>query len=269
MANLKKITLAFAAAAAMTFGGCAMNEAQSENMVASEWTPSEACSTEIQDHFKSLTEKPEGDGHDVIVLPGFSSNNFFTKPLRDALSERGYTVHAWAGDYNSGPNAEDAKAFEEQVLKLYEDNGNKKISLVGHSLGGVYARELARAHPDKIRSVVTLGSPIELKEADGRVNVLLQQVSDFYNEGASPTDPLDVPTSSFLSDWDKVVNWKDALNKDTDKAENVVVHMGHVVMPRTELTYDIVAERLTYKTDTWKPLADLYCKPKPQLKTTP
>src|SRR5215211_6689071 len=80
-----------------------------------------------------LSLAPRGDGHPVLVLPGLVASDTSTRPLRSFLKHRGYSVYGWRQGRN--------------------------LSLRGWSLGGLYARQLAKMMPDRVRSVITLGSP--------------------------------------------------------------------------------------------------------------
>ena len=103
---------------------------------------------------------PKGDGHPVLVLPGFVAGDRSTKPMRSLLSDLGYEAHAWGLGRNLRFNAKREEEMSDLVCRIYEQSGKQKVSLVGWSLGGVFARELAKLHPEKTRLVISLGSPI-------------------------------------------------------------------------------------------------------------
>src|SRR6201996_393059 len=105
-----------------------------------------------------LRKLPMGDGHRVLVLPGLAANDLTTLPMRTFLKDRGYQPHPWEQGLNLGPREGVLDALRARVRMLFEID-RKKISLVGWSLGGVYARELAKEMPEMIRCVITLGSP--------------------------------------------------------------------------------------------------------------
>ncbi|MDY7098723.1 MAG: alpha/beta hydrolase, partial [Pseudomonadota bacterium] len=97
-----------------------------------------------------LSTLPKGDGHSVLVLPGFMATNSSTAPMRNLLSELGYDAHGWDSGRNVRVNEELVDKLESQIERLYKESG-RKISLVGWSLGGVLARELAKLKPDHFR----------------------------------------------------------------------------------------------------------------------
>ena len=105
-----------------------------------------------------LSLAPKGDGHPVLVLPGLVASDTSTRPLRSFLKNRGYAVSGWRQGRNLGLRDGVQHAMVDLVRELSDDHG-RKVSLVGWSLGGLYARQLAKMMPDRVRSVITLGSP--------------------------------------------------------------------------------------------------------------
>src|SRR5580765_8861538 len=92
---------------------------------------------------------PRGDGHPVLVLPGLIASDRSTRPLRDFLKRRGYDVHGWGLGRNCGPRPGVEEAMLAQIDELHAKTG-RKVSLVGQSLGGAYARLLAAQRPDAV-----------------------------------------------------------------------------------------------------------------------
>src|SRR6195256_2753320 len=105
-----------------------------------------------------LSLAPRGDGHPVLVLPGLVASDTSTRPLRTFLKSRGYAVSGWRQGRNLGLRQGVQHAMVDLVQELNDTHG-RKVSLVGWSLGGLYARQLAKMMPDRVRSVITLGSP--------------------------------------------------------------------------------------------------------------
>lgn len=104
---------------------------------------------------RARTLGPE-KGPPVLVIPGWAASDRTTRPLREALAGAGWRVHGWKLGFNRGATSETVNHLRR---RLTEVGDGQPVLLVGWSLGGVYARELARAAPDQIRAVVTLGSP--------------------------------------------------------------------------------------------------------------
>lgn len=92
-----------------------------------------------------------------MVIPGFIANDRTTMELRRALAEAGFRVHPWRNGMNWGARADTLERLKRAVEQCGHD---EPMLLVGWSLGGLYARELARTEPDSIRAVVTLGTPV-------------------------------------------------------------------------------------------------------------
>src|SRR5213079_1053519 len=105
-----------------------------------------------------LSLAPKGDGHSVLVLPGLVASDTSTRPLRSFLKGRGYAVSGWRQGRNLGLRDGVQDSMVDLVHELSDRHGGK-ISLVGWSLGGLYARQLAKMMPSRVRGVITLGSP--------------------------------------------------------------------------------------------------------------
>src|SRR5258708_1795275 len=106
-----------------------------------------------------------GDRHPVLVLPGFTAGDASTVVLRWSLRSWGYWAHGWHLGANLGPTPSVVSGLQDRLDQLHRRHGSR-VSIIGWSLGGLYARELARQHPDKVRLVITLGSPFRMVEGD-------------------------------------------------------------------------------------------------------
>ena len=109
--------------------------------------------------FALLTRLPVGDGRPVLVLPGFTASDQSTAALRYVLARLDYSVHGWHLGQNLGPTQRIVDGLFARFDDLYQRHGNQPITLVGWSLGGLYARALATRKPDAVRHVISLGSP--------------------------------------------------------------------------------------------------------------
>ena len=105
-----------------------------------------------------LLRAPRGDGHPVLTLPGFLASDLSMVPMRHYLAELGYDTQAWRMGRNIGGLSRIRSALRDRLRSIFKETG-RKVSLVGWSLGGVYARDLALQAPEMVRYVVTLGSP--------------------------------------------------------------------------------------------------------------
>ena len=97
----------------------------------------------------------------MLTFPGFVADDSSMRPLRTLLSRRGYWAQPWSLGRNLGPTRQVLDGMSKRLTELYAGSG-RPVSLIGQSLGGVYARDLARRHPDMVRGVITLGSPFRL-----------------------------------------------------------------------------------------------------------
>jgi len=183
-----------------------------------------------------LWSAPKGDGHDVLVLPGFLADDASTAMLRRYLGERGYTTHSWGLGRNLGPRPTLGRRLASRVRDLYRETG-RTISLVGWSLGGIYARELARAQPHAVRQVISLGSPFGRAAAGARTRV-----------EAPP-----VPCTAIYSRSDGVVRWQMCREAPGARSENIEVRGSHVGLGFNPLVLYAIADRLALPEGNWRP----------------
>jgi len=183
-----------------------------------------------------LLSAPKGDGHPVLVLPGYLADDASTRVLRGYLRERGYAAHGWRLGRNLGPRDDLQRRLRNRLEALRRESG-QKLSLVGWSLGGVYAREMARALPRDVRQVISLGSPF-------RRNWV----------GASP-EPPPVPSTAIYTRSDGVVAWSTCRERETEQTQNIEVRGSHVGLGFNPLVLYAVADRLALPDGSWQPFA--------------
>ncbi|RZL64097.1 MAG: alpha/beta hydrolase [Variovorax sp.] len=199
---------------------------------------------------------PRGDGHPVIVLPGLVASDTSTGILRRYLKSRGYDAHGWGLGRNLGPREGVEDGMYALLRKLHDERG-QKVSLVGWSLGGVYARLLASAHPEMVRNVITLGSPFAGSARATNAWRVYEGVSGQSAEDPArmkyvhPTPP--VPTTSIFSRTDGVVAWQCSVEKDGPQAENIEVIASHIGLGAHPAVLYALADRLAQPEDDWKP----------------
>ena len=203
-----------------------------------------------------LQQLPAGDGHPVVVLPGLAANDLTTWPLRRFLVQRGYVPYPWAQGFNFGPRSGVLSKCLEQVRAVVAAHG-QKASLVGWSLGGLFARELAKEVPELVRCVITLGTPFTGHPEATNAWRLFELVSgqSVHDEAtlAGIRRPPPLPTSSIYSRSDGVVAWHCSLNDPAPLAENIEVHASHMGMGMNPLALYAVADRLAQDPDHWLP----------------
>jgi hypothetical protein len=209
------------------------------------------------------TAKPAqvGDGHPVVVYPGLGGGAFTTSHLRRFLKDSGFTVHDWEGGVNTGPEGifdDWLGDLDDRVRQLQQLHG-RKVSLVGWSLGGVYAREIGRRCPQAVRQVITLGTPFASLGGGNHAGTVFKLLN---RERAHLPPDLErrlrdtppVPTTSIYSKSDGIVSWRGCLEKSTERSENVEVTASHLGMVTHPQVLRIVADRLAQPEGEWRPL---------------
>jgi pimeloyl-ACP methyl ester carboxylesterase len=201
---------------------------------------------------------PKGDGHTVLVLPGLVASDTSTRPLRSFLRNRGYAVSGWRQGRNLGLRDGVQHAMVDLVHEL-SDAGGRKISLVGWSLGGLYARQLAKMMPERVRSVITLGSPFAghpkatnawrvYELASGRS---AEEEDHRFGGALSETPP--VPTTAIFSRTDGICAWQGCMEKPSAGCENIEVESSHCGMGHHPAVVYAVADRLAQPEGNWTP----------------
>jgi pimeloyl-ACP methyl ester carboxylesterase len=201
---------------------------------------------------------PRGDGHPVLVLPGFLASDRSTAPMRGLLDDLGYKTHGWGLGQNLKFNAERERAMRDLLTGIHGQAG-RKVSIVGWSLGGVFARELAKMHPDKVRFVISLGSPISSDRNHSRARHLFEALNGRetqpQREGryARLDEAPPVPTTSILTKTDGIVAWRGSMQKPAPRTENIIVPASHVGLGVNPLVMVAIADRLAQAENKWAP----------------
>ncbi|HTB03226.1 MAG TPA: alpha/beta hydrolase [Bradyrhizobium sp.] len=196
-----------------------------------------------------LLRAHRGDGHPVLTLPGFLAGDLSMAPMRRYLTELGYDAYAWRMGRNTGGLARMRDALHDRLAEIHGKTG-RKVSIVGWSLGGVYARDLALRVPEMVRYVVTLGSPFANDVRATNATRLYEALSGETVDGdpemlKAISGDLPVPTSSIYSRTDGIVNWRTCLVRPSATAENIEVHLAsHVGLGVNPAALWAVADRL-------------------------
>ena len=195
----------------------------------------------------------------MLVLPGLMAADTSTRLLRRFLRRLGYHVHGWRLGRNIGPTPETVKGLGDRLDALVERHG-RRISVIGWSLGGVYAREMARRRPDDVRIVITLGSPIRMTDAgQSRATRTYQRFSKRHVEGLGkrvtngPYEAIPVPATSIYSKLDGIVSWRACLAEVSPRSENVAVIASHTGLGHNPAALWVIADRLAQPEGSWKP----------------
>ena len=198
---------------------------------------------------RRLKDLPAGDGHAVLLIPGFGADEIAMRPLERALVRLGYAAQDWGHGRNLGMRAEIRQGLAKALESLFKRD-DRKVTLIGWSLGGVFARELARSHPEYVRRVISLGSPINRRPDANNMMPLFRLV----NRGRAPK--LDragfgrrivappVPCTAIYTRTDGIVAWQASLENEAPNTENIEVHGSHFGLPMNLEVFRAIARRL-------------------------
>ncbi len=204
-----------------------------------------------------LDRLPRGDGHPVLVLPGFTAADRSTETLRALLRRLGYRTYGWRLGPNVGPTPQIVTGLEARFGDIREREGSP-VSIVGWSLGGIYGRELARAHPESVRQVITLGTPLRMVPGDSSAAAgLWESLSPLHDPETVETmfgadrPPLPVPTTSIYTRTDGIVDWRTCLESKGPTSENVEVFGSHCGLGFNPSVAYVIADRLARPQSDW------------------
>ncbi len=216
---------------------------------------------EMWSHYLSrffLNRLPKGDGHSVIVLPGFLASDLSTGPIRKVLTTLGYEASGWDMGRNLHYDDEREQGLDDLLYKAYAEQ-NRPVSIIGWSLGGIFARELAKRHPDMVRLVISLGTPFtgdlhatNARALYARVNGDPETVSPDIISQLHVAPP--VPFTSLFTKTDGIVPWRMSVQHgETGQYENVQIPASHIGIGVNPLAIRVVADRLAQAEGEWKP----------------
>jgi hypothetical protein len=190
----------------------------------------------------SLEALPRGDGHPVVVFPGLGVSGAATAVLRTRLAQLGYEVYDWEQGVNTGPGAEFNQwigMLGEHLRRIHAQH-RRRISLIGWSLGGIYARELAKRHPRWVRQIITLATPFggnpEAINAMYIFSSLHGEAPDLAaTAGRFNATGSEIPSTSIYSQTDGIVAWEACVGPESKRHRNIEVngvsHLGMATHP--------------------------------------
>ncbi len=206
---------------------------------------------------RNLAKGPKGDDRPILVLPGFIGSDGSTLALRRLLRALGYHVHAWRLGRNLGPTDRIVTGLRERVRGLVGEH-REPLTLIGHSLGGIYSREIARSAPEIVRQVITLGSPFRRPgRATSPVTPLFQALAPLHSDNVKDADPdamlrpLPVPLTAIFTKTDGVVPWKICIPDEGKRVEVIEVKGSHSGLIHNPAAIAVILDRLQQK--RWRP----------------
>ena len=230
-----------------------------------------------------LKKAPLGDGQPVLVIPGFMTGDGATYILRRYLKQQGLVAYPWEQGRNPGLRLEIYQNLEKRIDELYSRHG-RAVSVVGWSLGGLYARVLGHKMPGKIRQVITLGSPFAINSSisteevgvSGPVVKLYEKLNpDNEHDKLASGEPFwenppPVPSTAIYSENDGIASWCYCIDDTSERVENISVFGSHMGLTHNPLVLYVLAERLSQPERFWKPFKPhginnlLFAKPRKQ-----
>ncbi|MEW9919231.1 esterase/lipase family protein [Marimonas sp. MJW-29] len=199
---------------------------------------------------------PRGEGQPVLVLPGLTTSDRSTVALRRFLRSKGFRAYGWELGLNFGPLPGIEDGLIARVEELHEKY-EQKVSLVGWSLGGIYARQLAKMMPDHVRQVISMGSPFR---GDPRATNAWrvyqmasgQSVDDGHKHmGGAIHLPPPVPTTAIYSKTDGICAWQNCIEAESEITENIEVKASHCGLGHHPAAVYAIADRLAQPEGKW------------------
>lgn len=214
-------------------------------------------------NFKPKSPVRAGDGHPVVIFPGLATDGSGVAPLRDYCESLGYRAIDWGWGYNTGPTGdldEWLAALASHTAKLLHPY-SKPATLIGWSLGGIYAREMGKMLAPKVRQVITIGTPFNAEADHTNVGWLFRLLSGTPATIAPELSkrlrtPPPLPTTSIYSRSDGVVAWETCRHATRSRwVQDIEVNSSHIGMGWNPAVLQIVADRLRQQPANWQPYA--------------
>lgn len=203
----------------------------------------------------ALNRAPDGDGHGVVVVPGFTADDASMAPMRRFIANRGYVAHGWDNGRNMGATQANLDAVVAKLEAVADETG-RKVSLIGWSLGGCFVREVARECPELVRQVMTLGSPFQ----DVRANAISTMLQMFAPEDVIEDperektlgSPIPVPSTAIFTPTDAIVAGDACRECPGGQRESIEVFASHMGLAYNPLVYFAIADRLAQAEKHWR-----------------
>jgi len=193
----------------------------------------------------------------VLVMPGLVASDVSTRPLRRLLRRMGHRAVGWELGRNHGPTQEILDGIDRRLIEETERAGGP-VTLVGWSLGGIYARYLAVERPAMVRQVISLGSPFNIEHAEptnvsGIYERNGRKVRFVKDRGSVELDRIPVPSTAIYTTTDGIVAWRSCRQTPDSESENVRVHGSHCGLGVNTSAASVIADRLAQPDGSWAP----------------
>jgi pimeloyl-ACP methyl ester carboxylesterase len=208
--------------------------------------------------------RPEGDGHPVVLFPGLGTDGAAVAPLRKHCAALGYSAFDWGEGRNTGPRGDVNEWLAALAMRTSASLSgfDQSATLIGWSLGGLYARELGKLLEPQVRQVITIGTPFNATADHTNVGWLYRLLGgspasfDAELSARLKTAPP-VPTTSIYSRTDGVVAWQTCVHDDgaPREVQDIEIRGSHIGMGWNAAALEIIADRLAVPPGRWRPYA--------------
>lgn len=201
-----------------------------------------------------------GDGHPVVIFPGLGADGSSVATLRNHCRSLGYQAFDWGEGFNTGPQGDlDAwlETLRGRITDLLSEH-KQSATLIGWSLGGLYARELGKLMAPRVRQVITIGTPFNAQADHTNAGWLFRLFGGSSTKfDAALRRRLRIPpplrTTSIYSRTDGVVAWQNCLHQESSKlVHDIEVHSSHMGMGWNHEVLDTVTDRLGQAPGAWR-----------------
>jgi len=226
-----------------------------------------AFSEAVQGAFASYQHRDggiRGDGHPILVIPGLGATDFQMDPLHRVIENSGYKPYGWGLGLNKAFTLETEQRLVGRLREISRENEGRKVSVIGWSLGGLYARAMALEEPEIVRQVITLGTPYKGIEDTTPVWLFEKAFGIPFHETFDEeerlrlrvlTERIPVPYTSVFSKTDGIVNWRSCQIDFCPDArqQSIEVRGLHMALPANPQVYEAVERLLEVPENEWRP----------------
>jgi len=215
----------------------------------SEWYRPLGDRIKLRSFLKAPKDASQGGGHKVLVIPGFMASPLSTSTLRSYLDQLGYESIDWGLGRNLA-RLEQADQLSDLIIQHTKD---EPMTVIGWSLGGLYARKLAAEHPDKVRKVITLASPYRDVDAPNNASWLFGLFQRMRGQSkdnrpswvADLAKPVSIPSVAFYTKEDGIVPWQSCCDfEDPTDHKNIEVYTSHNALGVNQYVIEKITEEL-------------------------